>query len=152
MGMMPIDQDSSTTSQLVEAFYERIWNAGELGAANELLALDFTFRGSLGAEVRGRDAFCEYVRSVRSALDQYRCDILDRVTEGNQAFAKMLFSGIHVGPFRGYSSTGKPVQWLGAALFRTRNSMIVDLWVLGDLISLDANLEANAAKCRGCPS
>jgi predicted ester cyclase len=133
----------ATTVELVEAFYERIWNAGELSAVDELLALDFTFRRSLGAEVSGRYAFCEYVHSIRFALDQYRCHILDCVTEGDRAFAKMLFSGIHVGSLLGYAPTGKHVQWLGAALFRTANSMIVDLWVLGDINSLDATLKAN---------
>lgn len=53
-----------TTPDLVRAFYERIWNAGELSAASELLTMDFSFRGSLGAELRGRDSFFDYVRSV----------------------------------------------------------------------------------------
>ena len=39
---------------MVRAFYDRIWNAGDTGAADELLAEDFRFRGSLGPEMRGR--------------------------------------------------------------------------------------------------
>ena len=81
---------------------------------------------------------------VRTALDRYHCDILDCVTEGDRVFAKMRFSGIHVGPFRGYAPTGKPVQWLGAALFRARGPLISELWVLGDLFSLEADLKKNA--------
>jgi predicted ester cyclase len=104
---------SAQTTGLVQAFYDRIWNAGDMNAAAEILAADFAFRGSLGPEMRGREAFCEYVRSVRTPLEGYRCDILDCVTEGEKAFAKMRFSGVHVGPFRGYTPTGKSVQWLG---------------------------------------
>ena len=129
--------------QLVEAFYERIWNTGDLGAADSLLSEDFSFRGSLGSELRGREAFGDYVRSVRNALGNYRCEILDCVTEGQQAFAKMRFSGIHRGPFRGYSPTGKSVHWLGAALFRFERHAIVELWVLGDLAGLDAMLRTH---------
>jgi predicted ester cyclase len=95
--------------------------------------------------MRGREAFCEYVRSVRTPLEGYRCDILDCVTEGEKAFARMRFSGVHVGLFRGYTPTGKSVQWLGAALFRVQGPMIAELWVLGDLVSLEANLKKNAA-------
>ena len=40
--------------------------------------------------------------------------------------------------FRGYEPTGKIVHWLGAALFRFENSVIAELWVLGDLAWLDA--------------
>jgi predicted ester cyclase len=136
---------SAQTTCLVQAFYDRIWNAGDMNAAAEILAPDFAFRGSLGPEMRGREAFCEYVRSVRTPLEGYRCDILDCVTEGEKAFAKMRFSGVHVGPFRGYTPTGKSVQWLGAALFRVQGPMIAELWVLGDLVSLEANLKKNAA-------
>jgi predicted ester cyclase len=130
---------------LVREFYERVWNAGDLNAAEQLLASDFAFRGSLGPEMRGRAPFCEYVKAVRSALDSYRCDILDCVTEGDKCFSKMRFSGVHIAPFRGYAPTGKPVQWLGAALFRIHGHQIAELWVLGDLVSLDAVLEENAS-------
>ena len=74
-----------STPLLVEAFYKRIWDAGDRAAASELLSEEFCFRGSLGREMRGRDAFLEYVRSVRGALADYRCDIIDCVAERNKA-------------------------------------------------------------------
>ncbi len=132
-----------STPRLVEEFYARIWNSGDLGAAGELLAEDFSFRGSLGSELVGVEAFREYVRSVRSALAGYRCEILACVAEGNEAFAKMRFSGLHVAPFRGFPPTGKRVQWTGAALFRFEAGRIAELWVLGDLAGLDAVLKTN---------
>jgi SnoaL-like polyketide cyclase len=95
---------------LVEEFYERIWNRGDLAAASDLLANDFWFRGSLGTEMHGHEAFKDYVRSVRGALTDYRCEILACVAEGNQAFAQMRFVGRHVGSFRGHPPTGKPVN------------------------------------------
>ncbi len=134
-----------STPNLVEAFYQRIWNTGDLAAASYLLTADFSFRGSLGAELRGQASFTEYVRSVRTALADYRCEILECVAEGDQAFAKMRFSGRHVGLFRGYQPTGKPVYWQGAALFRFEGQAISQLWVLGDLAGLDAVLKANQA-------
>src|SRR5579883_1360330 len=98
---------------LVGAFYQRIWNEGDESAMAELLAEDFSFRGSLGTELRGRDAFKHYVQSVRTPLANYHCETIACVSEGDRAFAKMRFSGIHVGPFRGYAPTGKPVEWFG---------------------------------------
>ena len=132
-----------STPRLVEEFYARIWNTGDLSAASDLLSEDFRFRGSLGNETRGPEAFKDYVRSVHTALGSFRCEILECVAEGNQAFAKMRFSGVHVGRFRGYLPTGKPVTWLGAALFRFERETIVELWVLGDVASLDAMLMNN---------
>lgn len=129
--------------KLVDAFYGQVWNEGNLDAISYLVAEDFTFRGSLGMELQGRAAFKNYVLSVRGALADYRCGILACVSEGSQAFAQMRFSGIHAAPFRGFSPTGRPVHWLGAALFRFANNAISDLWVLGDLAGLDAVLKSN---------
>lgn len=133
-----------TTPALVSDFYDKIWNAGERSALGELLAEDFIFRGSLGDEMQGRDRFWGYVCGVRSALQDYRCDILECVSEGSRAFARMRFSGIHVAEFRGYRPSGLPLHWYGAALFRFEEGRIGELWVLGDLAGLDAMLKANA--------
>jgi steroid delta-isomerase-like uncharacterized protein len=133
-----------STPPLVRTFYERIWNAGDLGAAERLLALDLSFRGSLGAELRGRDAFLDYVRSVRSALSDYRCEIVDCVAEEDRAFARMRFSGRHSAPFRGFAPTEQEVSWAGAALFRFAYGVIAEVWVLGDLAGLDMLLAEQA--------
>ena len=135
-----------STPKPVENFYQHIWNDGNLDAAAELLTPQFSFRSSLGNDMRGREAFKNYVRTVRAALADYHCEILSCVTEGEQAFAKMRFSGCHVAEFRGYEPTGKHVQWLGAALFRFEDSMIAGLWVLGDLDGLDTLLRTQAAE------
>ena len=94
--------------------------------------------------MRGREEFKMYVHAIRSALADYRCEILSCVAEGDQAFSKMRFSGRHIARFRGYEPTDKIVHWLGAALFRFENSVIAELWVLGDLAGLDALLQAQA--------
>jgi predicted ester cyclase len=138
-----LKEEKLSTPQLVNAFYQRIWNAGDLDAADGLLSDDFSFRGSLGNELRGREAFKGYVRSVRNALDGFRCDILEGITEDKRAFAKMRFSGVHTREFRGHAPTGCPVYWLGAAFFRFDAGAIADLWVLGDLAGLDALLKEN---------
>jgi predicted ester cyclase len=135
-----------STPRLVEDFYERIWNDGNLDAAAELLTPEFSFRGSLGKETQGREEFKTYVHSVREALADSRCEIRSCVAEGDQAFAKMRFSGRQITPFRGYEPTSKIVHWLGAALFRFESSMIAELWVLGDLAGLDSLLRTQAAE------
>lgn len=136
-----------STPALVAAFYEEIWNRGNVDASREILADSFAFRGSLGTDRLDRAGFVAYVGTVRTALAEYQCDILECVSEGNQAFAKMRFSGRHVGMFRGYPPTNKPVHWLGAALFQFDGDRIAELWVLGDLAGLESVLKANQVNC-----
>ncbi len=127
--------------ELVTSFYAEIWNRGDLSFVPVLLREDFTFRGSLGAERRGHAGFIEYVTTVRGALADYRCDILDLVAEGRRAFARMRFSGVHVGELLGYAPTGKRVEWMGAALFTAgEDGRLADLWVLGDVSALRTQL------------
>lgn len=129
---------------LVERFYRRIWENGDLSIADEILAQDFEFRGSLGSGLHGIGAFKGYVNGVRAALAEYNCEVLDCVTEGSQAFARMQFSGRHIGAFRGFEPTNKMVSWIGAALFELGENRIRRLWVLGELCELDALLEDNS--------
>ncbi|MDB5331244.1 MAG: hypothetical protein JWP03_2395 [Phycisphaerales bacterium] len=136
-----------STPNIVKAFYEHIWNAGDLDAAGQLLAENVSFRGSLGDEMRGRESFKDYVRAVRGALDRYHCEILECVAEQDFAFAKMRFSGIHKGFFRGHEPTGRLVVWHGAAFFRMEEGVIIEVWVLGDLAGLDAVLKENSEIC-----
>jgi predicted ester cyclase len=132
-----------STPSLVEHFYADIWNAGDEDVAR-LLAADFVFRGSLGTPAHGHGEFLAYVRSIRTSLANYHCEILECVTEPPKAFARMRFSGVQVAPFRSFAPTGMKVEWDGAALFTFRNDLISELWVLGDLANLDASLQKNA--------
>jgi steroid delta-isomerase-like uncharacterized protein len=132
---------------LVASFYADIWNRGDLSFVPKLLRDDFTFRGSLGTERKGHAGFAEYVSMVRGALDDYRCEILDLVTDDLRAFARMRFSGVHVGEFLGYAPSNKRVEWMGAALFTAANDgRIADVWVLGDIQALTSRLQANAVR------
>jgi predicted ester cyclase len=130
--------------QIVQDFYDRVWNRLERAAIPELIHPDFTFRGSLGPTMTGHAAFSAYVDAVTEALTDYRCTILDLVTEGERAFARMRFEGIHRAPFLGFSPTGQRVDWAGAALFTLKGDKIADLWVLGDLQGLREQLQRNA--------
>jgi steroid delta-isomerase-like uncharacterized protein len=141
IAILPELAEEVNTRSLVNEFYDRIWNAGDLSATSDLLSADFSFRGSLGNQSIGRDAFGEYVCSIRAALAQYHCEILECVTDDERAFAKMRFSGTHVATFRGFQPTRKLVSWVGAAFFRCKDGLITELWVLGDLAGLDALLK-----------
>jgi steroid delta-isomerase-like uncharacterized protein len=126
----------------VRRFYRDIWNANDRTAIPALLTADFRFRGSLGQESVGVEAFAKYVDSVHESLGEYHCEIEELVSEGDRSFARMTFSGILRGSFLGYPPTGKKISWAGAALFRARGERLESLWVLGDLDSLREQLRA----------
>ncbi len=127
---------------LVEVFYAEVWNRADEDRARDILAPDFRFRGSLGAEKVGPEGFIAYMRDVHRGLGDYTCIIDDVVVEGARAAARMRFTGRHRALFQGVAATGRQVTWAGAAFFEFRDGRIADLWVLGDLIELKRQLEA----------
>lgn len=127
----------------VRRFYEEIWNANDISVIPEVLHENFTFRGSLGHEIRGYEGFIAYVDMVHKGLSDYRCIIDELVTEGDKVCAKMNFSGFHQDEFMGYMPSGKRLNWAACAFFTFERQRISDLWVLGDLQSLELQLERN---------
>ena len=130
----------------VRKFYEVLWDAHDKDAIPTLLHEHFTFRGSLGQEKRGHDGFAEYVDMVHKALGNYKCEIEELVAEANKVFAKMTFTGIHQNEFMGFNPSQKRVSWSGCALFTFEGELIKDVWVLGDLKNLEAQLKRNQLK------
>ncbi|WP_444888323.1 ester cyclase [Microbulbifer sp. JMSA008] len=127
----------------VRRFYEVLWDAHDKKAMPSILHESFFFRGSLGQEKRGHKGFAEYVDMVHKALGDYRCIIEDLVEEGDKVFAKMSFTGFHRDEFMGFLPSHKRVTWNGCALFTFEGDRISDVWVLGDLKSLENQLKKN---------
>ncbi|RJQ48994.1 MAG: hypothetical protein C4528_01515 [Gammaproteobacteria bacterium] len=121
-------------------FYEVVWNQHNSDAIPEILHERIKFRGSLGQETVGHAGFAEYLNMVHKALGDYQCTVEELVSEPPKVFAKMMFSGIHKGRIMECSPTSKRVTWSGAALFTFSEGRVVDLWVLGDLKSLEKQL------------
>lgn len=135
----------SKQKEQVKRFYEVLWDAHDKQAIPTVLHESVTFRGSLGQKKRGHAGFAEYVAMVHHALADYRCIIEELVAEENKVFTKMSFTGIHRNELMGYEATGKPVTWQGCALFTFDGDLIRDIWVLGDLKTLQDQLARNAS-------
>jgi predicted ester cyclase len=124
---------SPTPRELVERFYNIVWNQADEAEARRILDAGFRFRGSLGPELQGPDGFIAYHRSVHAALENFTCIVDDLVETPDRAAARMSFRGRHRARFFGVAPSGKEIRWSGAAFFRVRSGKITELWVLGDV-------------------
>lgn len=127
--------------RLIERFYEEVWNARDEAVAYDILATSINFRGSLGSERRGIEAFLDYVREVHKALGDYRCTIDELVDHSNRVAARMTFVGIHQDLFMGVAATGRRISWAGAAFFTIEDCKIASIWVLGDIEAVRRQLD-----------
>ncbi|HEV2488757.1 MAG TPA: ester cyclase [Candidatus Acidoferrales bacterium] len=127
---------------LIRRYYEKMWNRWDYALADEILTNDISFRGSLGAEMRGREAFCGYMRSVEKAFPDFYNRIETLVVEGERAAARLTYSGTHRGEIFGIRPAGTRINYAGAAFFRFAKGKVAEGWVLGDLIGLLRQLGA----------
>ena len=126
--------------RLVSRFYHDLWNRWDDEGVEELLHEDFTFRGSLGTETRGRDEWRSYRDAVRAGSSDFHNEILDLVADGDRAAARLRYTGSHTGPLAGLPATGRRFSYAGAAFFIGDARQLTSAWVLGDLTALREQL------------
>jgi predicted ester cyclase len=105
-----------TIRKLVSRFYARLWNAWDDAAVEHVLAGNFTFRGTLGNETVGRDGWRAYRDEIRRGASDLTNEIVDVVTDGEQAAARMRHTGTHRGRLLGLAATGRAFIYDGAAI------------------------------------
>lgn len=106
----------------------------------EILSADFVFRGSLGDEVRGRDGWRTYRDKIRTGSPDFHNEVVDLVVADERAAARLRYTGHHRGELLGYPATGRAIAYDGAAFFATADGRLTEVWVLGDLAALRAQL------------
>ena len=133
-----------TPSHLVERFYNAVWNQADEAAARQILHPNLAFTGSLKRTVVGIEHFLVYLRSVHAALANYSCEIQDLMATETRVAVRMRFHGVHRGIFFGVPATGKFIEWAGAAFFTVHQSVITEIWVLGDVDAIKQQLGLGA--------
>jgi len=126
--------------QIIEEYYDVIWNEKKLDQANKFLHSTITFRGSLGMRVEGINGFCDYAKMLFSAFPNLYHVIEDVVIEGDKAAVRVVYTGTHTGKLFGFEPTGNRIRYSGASFFKFENDKIIDIWVLGDLNALYGQL------------
>ena len=127
-------------ADLIETFYQRLWNAWDDALVESVLAEDFAFRGSLGQSTSGRDEWRAYRDGVRAGAADFHNAVVTLVCDGGNAAARLKYSGTHTGPLLGLPATGRHFEYAGAAFFTSNGTVLTSAWVLGDLDSLRRQL------------
>jgi steroid delta-isomerase-like uncharacterized protein len=138
----PANDPLEQNKQLVRRFFDEMWNPWNFAKAEELLDENIVFRGTLGSELKGRDAFRVYMRKVQSAFPDFHNAILQLTAEDDRVVARTMYRGTHRGEIFGVAPTGKEISYAGAAFFRMAGGKIIHGWVLVDLLPLLRQLGA----------
>ena len=128
--------------KLIHRYYSDLLNEWNSQVADEIIAEDGTFRGSLAVTVQTRDGFKRYVNLVRSAFPDFDNALDDLVSENDKVVARLTHTGIHhKDELFGIAPTNTRVTYAGVAIFNIKQEQIVDGWVIGDTLSLLRQLD-----------
>lgn len=134
---MPAD----TNRQLVETFFNVMWNTWSDDTAQRILTADIDFRGSIGLHVTGHDGFLGYMQTIRNAFPDFHNHIEEIIASDDRAVARLTYSGTHQGELLGRAPTGRSIEYAGVAMFTMAADRISKVWVLGDLWGLMQQIE-----------
>jgi steroid delta-isomerase-like uncharacterized protein len=131
-----LDDPLERNKDVIRRFFDELWNPWNFAKADELLAPEIVFKGTLGSELKGRDAFRAYMRKVESAFPDFHNTIMEITAEEDRVIARTHYRGTHRGEIFGLAPSGKQISYAGAAFFRIRDGQVIEGWVLGDLLGL----------------
>ena len=83
--------------------------------------------------------------AVRTAFPDFHNTIEELIAEGETVVARLSYRGTHEGELFGVAPTGHAITYAGIAIFRIRNGMIEEGWVMGDTAALMRQVGVNAA-------
>ncbi|MBI5968013.1 MAG: ester cyclase [Deltaproteobacteria bacterium] len=130
---------------LVRRFLEEAYNKGNLAIGDELLTANCVFR-TPGA-IEGIAGWKQFATAFLTAFpEDLHITIDDTVAEGDKVAARWTARGTHKGPLRGIAPTGKPVTWIGIAIYQLSGGKIKEVWGLNDALGIMQQIGAIPSK------
>jgi len=106
-------------------YFEDLFNAGELGVADEIFDPDVSFVGPITPDgIHGIDAYKRFALSWYEGFPDRRFEVLEEWVEGNRIATLFRITGTHEGEFLGQAATGNTIDVRCMNLFRVEAGRI----------------------------
>lgn len=105
-----------------------MWNTGDVGIADEILAEAFRDHTTRPQPVIGRESFKEHVHQERKGLPDLKDTALLELFRGEWAMALYQTEGTHRGEYLGVPPTQRRISFVGLDAFRFEKGLISEWW------------------------
>ncbi len=121
--------------------YDEVFGAGNLDAADEVLAPDCLSHAAGLPSVQGTDGIKLQATILRAAFPDLAVALLDQLGEGDRVASRWRGSGTHTGPMSmpggtALLPTGRHVSWEEIRIDRFADGRIVESWFIPDRLGL----------------
>jgi steroid delta-isomerase-like uncharacterized protein len=119
-----------TNGELIQRWFEEVWNLGREATIDELCAKHGVGRGQTidGSPIQGPENFKIFWKALRAAFSSIHVEAHRVVEHGDLAMLQWTITMTHSGDFMGIPATGKKVTATGMSLQRYENGKIVEAW------------------------
>jgi steroid delta-isomerase-like uncharacterized protein len=124
-----------SNEQLIQRWFQEVWNEGRLETIDELMAPDGVAHDvtGCGMDLRGPEEFKAATRAMRSAFQDIRIDVLETVSSGDKVALRANVSLTHTGPLGELKPTGVRVSTPLMCMVHFRNGKFTEGWNFWDL-------------------
>jgi steroid delta-isomerase-like uncharacterized protein len=134
---------SEENKALVRRFIEEVWNNGNLGVIDELIAENHVDHDPAQAGAPGgRQGMRAFVEMYRAAYPDTHLEIGEVIAEGDLVAMTWTATGTHQGELMGIAPTGRSVTVTGMGVDRISGGQIVESWANYDALGMLAQLGA----------
>lgn len=120
---------------LVGRFVEEFWNEGNMGAADEMIAVDAEIHMPTG-EVVDLDGLKGFASAWRESFPDWHSTFEELIAEGDRVAERWTGRGTHRGELQGIPPTGKRVEAPGSVFYQIVGGKIVEFRGQLDTMSL----------------
>jgi steroid delta-isomerase-like uncharacterized protein len=131
---------NTTNMALVRKFFTAGPSKGDIAAADELLAPDFSLHVPLPVSGPGIEAINNVITTCRAAFGGLNVTIDDMMADRDKVTCRFTARGVHTGEFMGIPPTGRKITMTGIEIFRIENGKIAELWGEANLMGLAQQL------------
>lgn len=137
---MPVEENI----QLMQRWFQEVWNEGRIETVYDLLAPDGIARGQRGgeSEIRGPEEFAKFVKEIRAAFRDVKLQIEDILGAEDEVVVRWSAIIIHTGDAFGVTASGKSVHTRGISIARIKDGKIIEGWDNWDQLGMLAQIGA----------
>jgi steroid delta-isomerase-like uncharacterized protein len=131
---MPVEENI----QLMQRWFQEVWNEGRIQTVYDLLAPDGVARGQRGGEteIHGPEEFANFVRETRGMFPDIKLKVEDIFGVEDKVVIRWSADMTHSGDAFGVVATGKPVRSHGISIARIEDGKIIEGWDSWDQLGM----------------
>lgn len=128
---------SADDRALVLRIASEIWNRGELGVVDEVMAADAVYHGPhMPGDVGDREMWREHIARTRDAFPDSHVTFEELIPCDGTVVGRWTARGTHRGDLPGLPASGTRIEVGGITIYRIRGGKIVEAWEQLDLLGM----------------